>query len=551
MGSSQSRKEEEEESDKTLIKESNNMASPSPANGKNDNEPKNEIHFEKGNIQPKLTKIELENGIDIESKNEIQKRKEKKHQLAKYPQNLYGRFEFEFYGDIIEPDCIFWDCKRKYYIYFDIYELKNILEEKLMKIKEDFPLNYEDLQQPLEEYMKTMKEIEYVENYGFWDWVGLRAKFIFSKESFNEELRTRAKKYAYLISQINGKLAEKEQKNDGLKIIIAKVDSLTLKIDSCYDPILDEFNKEVKEINIKKDTEQELNDSLNLIKEKYDNLTQYIKDGEDENIKKILYSFLAYLMNSKLSKIEDSSPQEGSESFKIMSSLRSQVNRDIIQNIDGEKTRKYFFNKEIILKVIKDIKKEKNILLTGININTFYTKLEKDFKVSRDHLLNFEKDENEKITEEDKNNFFKIYMSKVENLENLDNQIKKELNAKNKKMVQDGFGVVENGAKGIMDLKKMNVDGTFNAGKNIIDSTFQVIDTNIEKKLLKKTKYMISYRKDETIRLIKEFDLLEKMRDIIEDEKFEINSINGILISKEIDNLSNPLTDKYSVDKIY
>ena len=51
--------------------------------------------------------------------------------------------------------------------------------------------------------------------------------------------------------------------------------------------------------------------------------------------------------------------------------------------------------------------------------------------------------------------------------------------------------------------------------------------------------------------LIKEFDLLEKMRDIIEDEKFEINSINGILISKEIDNLSNPLTDKYSVDKIY
>ena len=46
MGSSQSGKKEEE-SDKTLIKESNNMASPSPANGKNDNEPKNEIHFEK------------------------------------------------------------------------------------------------------------------------------------------------------------------------------------------------------------------------------------------------------------------------------------------------------------------------------------------------------------------------------------------------------------------------------------------------------------------------------------------------------------------------
>ena len=548
MGIFQSSKKEEE-SDKKLNTESNNIER--PTNIKEEDKPKIIVHIEKGNIQPKSIKIEPENGIDLESTEKIQKREEKKHQLAKYPQNLYGRFEFEFYGDIIEPDCIFWDCKRKYYIYFDIYELKNILEEKLMKIEKDFPLNYEDLKQPLEEYMNTMKKTEYVEKLGFWDKVGLRAKFIFSKESFNEELRTRAKKYAYLISQIKGHLAEKEQKNDELKIIIAKVDSLTLKIDPCYDPILDEFNKEVKEINIKKDTEQELNDSLKLIKEKYDNLTQYIKDGEDENIKKILYSFLAYLMNSKLSSIEDSSPQEGSDSFKMMSSLRSQVNRDIIQNIDGEKSRNYFFNKEFILKVIKDIKKEKNILLTGININTFYTELEKDFKVSRDHLLNFKKDENEKITEEDKNKFFKIYMTKVENLENLDNRIEKELNAKNKKMVQDGFGVIENGAKGIINIKTMNVDGTFNAGKNIIDSSFQVIDTNIEKKLLKKTKYMISYQKDETIRLIKEFDLLEKMRDIIEDENFEINSINGILISKEIDSLSNPLTDKYSVDKIY
>ena len=130
-----------------------------------------------------------------------------------------------------------------------------------------------------------------------------------------------------MIAQINGHLAEKEQKNDGLKIIIAKVDSLTLKIDPCYEPILDEFNKAVKEINIKKDTEQELNDSLKLMKEKYDNLKNIIKNGDDENIQKILYSFLAYLMNSKLSRIEDSSPQEGSDSFKIMSSLRSQINR--------------------------------------------------------------------------------------------------------------------------------------------------------------------------------------------------------------------------------
>ena len=87
MGSKQSSKKEEE-SDKTLNKESKYIIN--ITNGKNDNEPKNEIHFEKGNIQPKSIKIEPENIIDIESTEKLQKRKEKKHQLVKYPQNLKG-----------------------------------------------------------------------------------------------------------------------------------------------------------------------------------------------------------------------------------------------------------------------------------------------------------------------------------------------------------------------------------------------------------------------------------------------------------------------------
>ena len=120
MGIFQSSKKEEE-SDKKLNTESNNIAR--PTNIKKEDKPKIVVHIEKGNIPPKSIKIEPENGIDLESTEKIQKREEKKHQLAKYPQNLYGRFEFEFYGDIIEPDCIFWDCKRKYYIYFELKKI--------------------------------------------------------------------------------------------------------------------------------------------------------------------------------------------------------------------------------------------------------------------------------------------------------------------------------------------------------------------------------------------------------------------------------------------
>ena len=95
MGIFQSSKKEEE-SDKKLNTESNNIEG--PTNIKEEDKPKIIVHIEKGNIQPKSIKIEPENGIDLESTEKIQKREEKKHQLAKYPQNLYGRFEFEFYG---------------------------------------------------------------------------------------------------------------------------------------------------------------------------------------------------------------------------------------------------------------------------------------------------------------------------------------------------------------------------------------------------------------------------------------------------------------------
>ena len=64
MGIFQSSKKEEE-SDKKLNTESNNIER--PTNIKEEDKPKIIVHIEKGNIQPKSIKIEPENGIDLES----------------------------------------------------------------------------------------------------------------------------------------------------------------------------------------------------------------------------------------------------------------------------------------------------------------------------------------------------------------------------------------------------------------------------------------------------------------------------------------------------
>ena len=66
---------------------------------------------------------------------------------------------------------------------------------------------------------------------------------------------------------------------------------------------------------------------------------------------------------------------------------------------------------------------------------------------------------------------------------------------------------------------------------------------------LNKTADIIYYRKDETIKLIKVFDLKEKLK-FIEDVRFNAKAFNGIMISRNINDPKNQLTDLYSVDLI-
>lgn len=69
---------------------------------------------------------------------------------------------------------------------------------------------------------------------------------------------------------------------------------------------------------------------------------------------------------------------------------------------------------------------------------------------------------------------------------------------------------------------------------------------------MEKAQKMINYQKGETIKLIKEFELIDKIQEEIKRKKeFDINSINGIQITKQINDLENQLTDLYSVEIIY
>ena len=463
-----------------------------------------------------------------------------------YPLNLNGDFELDFYGDNLKPDCIFCLDKRNYYVYFNINSLKNILDEKLTKIEKDFPQNYEDLKEPLKNYMKTFQKNIYKEDTGILNSISLTIKFLFGKESFNKEIRERAKYIAFLLSQIDGYSRQKETTT------IAMIDSLHFNMKFYSYNEIDTIIKEIGDINIKRSTIEEINDSLKILEENYFNISNKINNNYNENDKIILKSLLANEINKKLMKIEDPSPPKETDAYKKMRFFRNKINVDILQNINTEKYNNIFFDEEFEFKIIKDTRNEKCIILNGeIYMNKFKNKLNENFEVLRDHLLKFNIDETEglEIKPENKMDFIRRYMSKVDHLADLDKKIQHDINDLNRKKFNQKIKSINKSVDIYKNIQNKDAKNAIEGIGEIGDNFYIINDYNIDKKLLEKTSYIINHNKNEIIKLIKEYELIEQIKKKM--KQYNIKNINGLLIKRKINNPKEPLTDIYSVEIIY
>lgn len=458
--------------------------------------------------------------------------------MDKYPENLIGKFEFDFYGDTLKPDCVFWRDGRKYYVYFNLGYLRNKLDEKWQYIFKNYPENLADLKEPLEQFRSAYRKNQFKEDWGIFQTVYLGIKFIFSKEKYNEEVRKRAEALAYLLAQI-----EHRKKQDFTTI--GMIDSINLKIDFFPFEIFDTINTEIDGINIKRDTIEQVRESLNFLSQIFNSLNDKIDNNFGDNDKKILKSYLANRINPKLSLVEDYVLSEDSEDYQKRKSLRNKLNYIITINMDKEANKSFFFDEEKFqFKIIKDTNNEKFILLNSVYMKKFYTDLVEIFVYLRDFLLQFDDDDIE-INPERKNDFIRKHMNKFEDLEKLDANIKKEINKTRSKMAKQGIDLSKNSVEIFKNLKNKNLNVSQNAN-NAVDNLEKIANYNIDKILLEKTENIIFQKKEETIKLIKEFDLMEKLK-FIDDKRFKENTINGILIARKIKNPKNPLTDRYEV----
>lgn len=478
---------------------------------------------------------------------------ETKENIENFSYNIIGKFGFDFFGDTLTPDFLYLIGRTQNLVYFDLISMKDDLEKLLRYIKDNFPKNYEDLEQPLEDYMKTKKNNMFHENRGFFKTAALKMKFIFGKESFNEEVRRRAKRLAYLLMQLYYKIEENKDKN----YCLGMIDPIKLNVKVFPYSILEEINEEIRFINIKRNSIDEIDASLNILNEKFKEVLQNIDEDSNDDNKKVLKAFLANEIHKKLKEIEKVSFSKETDTYKKMKSLRSKVNKTILENLDIDSNfdANPFFDEDYDYTIIKNTKKEKNILLTGDYINKFKAQLKQDFKNLQNSLKKFDKDEEEM-------NFIKKSMDKIEKLENEEDKIMKEINKINQKNFEQG---IEIGKNIVANFKNKNdkeeekeklgekLDKTLQTAQKVGDNIFQIKDNIIDKNSLENKEIIINYNKEETKKLIHLHALIEKIESVT-NEKKEYNidgSINGLMICKKINNSENQIINSFNVKIIY
>lgn len=512
-------------------------------------EPLNEITKKN---EKKIIEEKPINKLDNKTMKEDQM-EETKENIENFSYNIIGKFGLDFFGDTLTPDFLYLIGRIQNLVYFDLTSMKDDLEKLLRYIKDNFPKNYEDLEQPLEDYMKTKKNNMFHENRGFFKTAALKMKFIFGKESFNEEVRRRAKRLAYLLMQLYYKIKENKDKN----YCLGMIDPINLKVKVFPCSILEEINEEIRFINIKRNSIDEIDVSLNILNEKFKEVLQNIDEDSNDDNKKVLKAFLANEIHKKLKEIEKVSFSKETDTYKKMKSLRSKINKTILENLDIDSNfdANPFFDEDYDYTIIKNTKKEKNILLTGDYINKFKAQLKQDFKNLQNSLKKFDKDEEEM-------NFIKKSMDKIEKLENEEDKIMKEINKINQKNFEQG---IEIGKNIVANFKNKNdkeeekeklgekLDKTLQTAQKVGDNIFQIKDNIIDKNSLENKEIIINYNKEETKKLIHLHALIEKIESVT-NEKKEYNidgSINGLMICKKINNSENQIINSFNVKIIY
>ena len=139
--------------------------------------------------------------------------------------NIFERFSFDYFGANLNPDFFEDDI---YYFFFPntfIRELETILNDSI----NNYPYTFEPIKDDLLKFSKEKQEKEFNKKIGFFSSLKREILIKLFSENNSKNERIKAKKVAYLLSQLN----DQKNKTDNMAIYIAYFNKNDSKL--CFD----------------------------------------------------------------------------------------------------------------------------------------------------------------------------------------------------------------------------------------------------------------------------------------------------------------------------
>ena len=363
-----------------------------------------------------------------------------------FTDNLLGKSSYQLIkGLILKPDLII----DENHYYFCPEKTKSDLEKEFLNDLNSYPYMFKPIKNDLVNYTKKKQTKEFKKKLGFFTSFFREIYFLFNKEELNKEIYNKAKKLAFLISQLN------EVTKKSKKIVIFKANEAQFDLDNNYfdnSPIIQSINQD---FNLDSKLINTIDDNyISILYAKMNELKKMIfnncQNNNNDNEIIVFINYLIIKVNKILTDIVNSYESQSlkSETKNILKNMRNNINYLAIKyNFKKEYNKKFFYDIEFdVIKIIKDNENEREAFIeNGRNLDQFILlfKEEKDF-LDKKVIPVVDDDDNNENTKKDNNDFIKKCNSNIKKLIEMKNEKHENINDLKTNNINKGIDNIKN-----------------------------------------------------------------------------------------------------------
>ena len=327
-----------------------------------------------------------------------------------FTKSLISKQDCGIFKDLIlKPDLII---DGKNYFFFP-NEVKNQLENLLTETLNKYPYMFEPIRADLIKYSKSFQTEQFKSNLGFFLTVKREIYFYWNPDKKNENEWIKAKKIAFLLSQLNSQNNNYYRSNDVYISIFNKNNEIfTFDNDEMFKIINTSlsFNSNYDDDNF----------VIMEISKKMEYIKQEIYKIRDEKLIKIYINYLISIVERKISDILNTYKENSLNKEAKMTLYKIYDNINLLAlrfNIQGLRQKKFFYDIEFdYIKVIKDSEKIKQALIENGNLDSFIETFKEEFECIKSFTLPIDEDDDTKITYENNDIFEKKCLLNIQKL---------------------------------------------------------------------------------------------------------------------------------------